>query len=89
MDDRFLRPAGQDLAAASTYQAKRAAFNDGQRASTTAAWVAAATRRSPPSRSRRSTYDPDGTLRTFHATFEQHCEGATPALRGTWDFKAA
>ncbi len=34
-------------------------------------------------------YDPDGTLRTFRADFEQHCEGGVPALRGTWVFNAA
>jgi hypothetical protein len=35
------------------------------------------------------TYDANGVLRSFRADFEQHCEGATPALRGTWVFKAA
>ena len=34
-------------------------------------------------------FDPDGTLRTFQVTFEQHCEHAQPALRGTWTFNAA
>lgn len=29
-----------------------------------------------------------GRLQRFRATFEQHCEGAEPALRGTWDFTA-
>jgi hypothetical protein len=29
-----------------------------------------------------ATYAPDGSVQTFHATFEQHCEGATAALRG-------
>ena len=27
-------------------------------------------------------YGPSGEVLRFHATFEQHCEGATPALRG-------
>jgi hypothetical protein len=31
---------------------------------------------------------PDGTLRGFSVTFEQHCEGATPALRGTFEYRA-
>ncbi|HYX87948.1 MAG TPA: PASTA domain-containing protein [Gaiellaceae bacterium] len=35
-----------------------------------------------------ATWWPDGTLRTFSVTFEQHCEGATPALRGTWEYRA-
>src|SRR5439155_22233262 len=30
----------------------------------------------------------DGRLRSFGVTFEQHCEGATPALRGTFEFRA-
>lgn len=29
-----------------------------------------------------ATYAPDGSVQTFHATFEQHCEGAAAALRG-------
>jgi hypothetical protein len=29
-----------------------------------------------------ATYGPDGSVQTFHATFEQHCEGAVAALRG-------
>ena len=33
--------------------------------------------------------DPDGSLRRFRADFEQHCEGGTTALRGTWVFNAA
>lgn len=33
-------------------------------------------------------YNADGTLASFDATFEQHCEGATPALRGELRFNA-
>jgi hypothetical protein len=29
-----------------------------------------------------ATYGPDGYVQNFHATFEQHCEGNIPALRG-------
>jgi hypothetical protein len=29
-----------------------------------------------------ATYEPSGYVDSFHATFEQHCEGAAPALRG-------
>lgn len=35
-----------------------------------------------------ATWYSDGSLRTFGADYEQHCEGATPALRGTIDFRA-
>jgi hypothetical protein len=30
---------------------------------------------------------PDGTLQAFSARFEQHCEGAVAALRGTWTYR--
>jgi hypothetical protein len=30
----------------------------------------------------------DGRLRSFGASFEQHCEGETPALRGTMEYRA-
>jgi hypothetical protein len=32
-------------------------------------------------------FEPDGALRSFGATFEQHCEGGAPALRGTFEFR--
>jgi hypothetical protein len=32
--------------------------------------------------------DPGGALRTAKVSFEQHCEGLAPALRGTWEFHA-
>jgi len=35
------------------------------------------------------TYGADERLRTFVVRFEQHCDGATPALRGTFSFHAA
>jgi len=35
-----------------------------------------------------ASFEPDGTLRTFGATFEQHCEGAAAALRGAFEFRA-
>jgi hypothetical protein len=34
------------------------------------------------------TYGSDGNVTTFAATFEQHCEGATPALLGTMLYNA-
>jgi hypothetical protein len=34
-----------------------------------------------------ASYDTDGSMRTFGATFEQHCEGTAPALRGEFDFR--
>jgi hypothetical protein len=33
-------------------------------------------------------YGPDNTVTAFDATFEQHCEGAAPALRGEIRYKA-
>jgi hypothetical protein len=34
------------------------------------------------------TFDSHGALRTFGATFEQHCDGAEPALHGELDLRA-
>lgn len=34
------------------------------------------------------TYGPDDTVESFEATFEQHCEGAAPALRGQIRYNA-
>jgi hypothetical protein len=34
------------------------------------------------------TFWPDGSLRTVSINFEQHCEGAAPALRGVFEFRA-
>ncbi len=34
-----------------------------------------------------ATYDPDGVMQTFAVKFEQHCEGAQPALRGEFDWR--
>lgn len=35
-----------------------------------------------------ATFTGDGSMRTASVTFEQHCEGGTPALRGTLEFRA-
>jgi hypothetical protein len=32
---------------------------------------------------REITFDPAGAVTALFATYEQHCEGAAPALRGT------
>nr|MDQ3936064.1 hypothetical protein [Actinomycetota bacterium] len=34
-----------------------------------------------------ASFDSDGRLRTLGVSFIQHCEGATPALRGTFEFR--
>jgi hypothetical protein len=34
-----------------------------------------------------ATYAPDGTMKTFGVTFDQHCEGAQPALHGEFDWR--
>jgi hypothetical protein len=38
---------------------------------------------------REIVFDASGTLRTFKVDFEQHCEGALSALRGTLEFQSA
>jgi hypothetical protein len=35
-----------------------------------------------------ATFEQDGRLRTVSIDFEQHCEGGTPALRGTFEYRA-
>ena len=35
-----------------------------------------------------ATFGPDGRVRTFGASFVQHCEGEAPALRGVYEFRA-
>jgi hypothetical protein len=35
-----------------------------------------------------ATFFPDNTISSFSASFEQHCEGATPALFGTFTYNA-
>jgi hypothetical protein len=34
-----------------------------------------------------ASYTPDGAMQTFAVQFEQHCEGAQPALRGEFDWR--
>jgi len=85
----FAAPPNQNLTAGTTYSATRYPFNDG-----TAGFSHSGNGRGCNTLTATFTvdeiaFDPNGALRTFRADFEQHCEGGTPALRGTWDFHAA
>ncbi len=85
----FAAPPGQDLAVGTTYQAKRYPFNDGSAGFDHGGNGRGCNTLTATFTIHELAYDPDGTLRTFRASFEQHCEGGEPALRGTWVFHAA
>ena len=77
----FAAPPGQDLAAGTTYQAQRYPFNDGSAGFDHGGNGRGCNTLTATFTIHELAYDPDGTLRTFRATFEQHCEGgpARPA----------
>lgn len=85
----FAAPPGQDLVAGTTYQATRYPFNDGNAGFDHSGMGRGCNTLTATYTIQELAFDPDGTLRTFRATFEQHCEGGSPALRGTWVFHAA
>jgi hypothetical protein len=79
----FQAPAGQTLQVGTTYQAERwpfqpttlaglEVFGQGRGCNTLTGSFTVLD----------ATYGPFGYLESFHATFEQHCEGASAALRG-------
>jgi hypothetical protein len=79
----FQAPAGQQLTAGTTYQAQRwpfqpsnlaglEVFGQGRGCNTLTGSFTVLD----------ATYGPFEYLESFHATFEQHCEGASAALRG-------
>jgi len=85
----FAAPPGQELTAGTTYQATRYPFNDGGAGFAHGGNGRGCNELTATFTVREIQWDPDGALRRFLADFEQHCEGGTPALRGTWDFHAA
>jgi hypothetical protein len=85
----FAAPPGQNLAAGTTYQARRYPFNDGSAGFDHSGNGRGCNELTATFTIHELAYDPDGTLRTFRADFEQHCESGEPALRGTWVFHAA
>ena len=88
-DTDFAAPPGQDLAVGTYQNAKRYPFNDGAPGFAHGGMGRGCNELTATFTIHELTYDANRVLRTFRADFEQHCEGATPALRGTWVFKAA
>ena len=89
-DANVAAPPGQQLTAGTTYEnAHRYPFNDGSPGFDLGGYGRGCNESTSRFTVDQIAFDPDGTLRTFQVTFEQHCEHATPALRGTWTFHAA
>ena len=89
-DANVAAPPGQRLTAGRTYEnAHRYPFNDASPGFDLGGYGRGCNESTSRFTVNQIAFDPDGTLRTFQVTFEQHCEHATPALRGTWTFHAA
>ena len=89
-DGNFAAPPGQQLTAGTTYEnAHRYPFNDNSPGLDVGGYGRGCNESTSRFTVDQLAFDPDGTLRTFQVTFEQHCENAEPALRGTWTFHAA
>ena len=88
-DTEFAAPPGQNLAVGTYENARRYPFNDDAPGFAHGGMGRGCNTLTARFTIHELAYDPDGTLRTFRADFEQHCEGGVPALRGTWVFNAA
>ena len=89
-DGNFAAPPGQQLTQGVTYEnAHRYPFNDNSPGLDVTGYGRGCNESTSRFTLDHLAFDPDGTLRTFQVTFEQHCENAQPALRGTWTFNAA
>ena len=89
-DGNFAAPPGQQLTQGTTYEnAHRYPFNDNSPGLDVGGYGRGCNESTSRFTVDQLAFDPDGTLRTFQVTFEQHCEHAQPALRGTWTFHAA
>ena len=89
-DGNFAAPPGQQLRAGATYTgARRYPFNDNAPGLDVGGYGRGCNELSGSFTVDELNFDPNGALRAFKVRFEQHCENATPALRGTWTFHAA
>lgn len=84
----FVPAQGDILAAGSTYQATRYPFNGSGAGMDVSGEGRGCNQLSGTFTVTEATFDEDGRLRTFGTSFEQHCEHMTPALRGTFEFRA-
>ena len=71
----FAAPPGQDLAAGTTYQAKRYPFNDGAAGFNHSGNGRGCNELTATFTVREIAFHANGVLRRFRADFEQHCEG--------------
>jgi hypothetical protein len=84
----FVPEQGDILAAGSTYEATRYPFNGSGAGMDVSGEGRGCNQLSGTFTVTEATFDEDGRLRTFGTSFEQHCEHMTPALRGTFEFRA-
>ena len=77
-DTDFAAPPGQNLAVGTYENARRYPFNDGAPGFDHGGMGRGCNTLTARFTIHELAYDPDGTLRTFRADFEQHCEGGTP-----------
>jgi hypothetical protein len=85
----FEAPKGQRLVAGRTYRAQRHPFQAPELAGLDISGGSRGCNTLSGSFTvERARFRPNGRMREFAATFEQHCEGAAPALRGRVAFRA-
>ena len=85
----FAAPPGQELTAGVTYTGARRIQNDGVSPLLSISGEGRGCGYSSGSFTvDHISWYPDGVLQAFSARFEQHCEDAVPALRGTWTYRA-
>src|SRR4051812_9439400 len=87
-DGWFVPPKGQTLAPGTYENVKRYPFNGDSAGLNIESPGRACNEVSGHFTITTITFDSKGRLRTFGATFEQHCDGAAAALHGEFDFRA-
>ena len=85
----FAAPRGGTLAPGRYTDARRYPFNDGNPGLSISGMGRGCNTLTGEFTISEMTYDQHGRIKTFRATFEQHCEGGDAALTGSFDFAAA
>lgn len=85
----FAAPRGGRLAPGRYTDARRYPFNDGNPGLSISGMGRGCNTLTGEFTISEMTYDQHGRIKTFKATFEQHCEGGEAALTGSFDFAAA
>ena len=83
----FAAPDGDILAPGVTYKASRYPFNGTGAGMDVSGEGRGCNQLSGTFTVKHAAYWQDGTLKSFKVNFEQHCEHATPALRGTLEYR--